>query len=68
MVAWRTVFFSVNFGLAVGMVAVCVGSFVEVFAGGGSPWAFLGGICFIVPAAGCAIAEWALYFRKSPVA
>jgi hypothetical protein len=64
MVPRRTIFFAVNFALSVSMVAICVGALAEVFGGGGSPGSLMGGVCFIWPAALCAIAEWALYFRK----
>jgi hypothetical protein len=64
MVPWRTIFFAVNFALSISMVGICVGALAEVFGGGGSPGSLMGGMCFIWPAAVCAIAEWALYFRN----
>jgi hypothetical protein len=63
MTPWRTIFFAINFTMSVGMVAMCVGVLVGS-SGDASPGAFLGGVCFIWPAAAVAIAEWVLYFRK----
>jgi hypothetical protein len=64
MVHWRTLFFAVNFTLSAGTVAACVGALAEVFGGGGSPGSFIGGACFVGPAAAFALAEWVLYFRN----
>jgi hypothetical protein len=44
MVPWRTVFFAVNFGAVIVFVRVCAIGVVDSLSGGGSPFAFLGGV------------------------
>jgi len=64
MVPWRTVFFAVNFGTTVLFVIACVVGVGEWLVVGGSPFAFLGAVCFIGPALAFGITEWLLYVRK----
>jgi hypothetical protein len=65
MVPWRTVFFGVNFGAAALFVILCVVSMAESLVGGGSPFAFLGGVCFVWPALAFGVAEWSLHVRNA---
>jgi hypothetical protein len=64
MVPWRTIFFAINFGAAVFFFVICLASVGESFVGGGSPFAFLGGVCFAGPAAAFGIGEWLLRMRN----
>lgn len=64
MVPWRTVFFAVNFGTTVLFVIACVVGVCEWLVVGGSPFAFLGAVCFVGPALAFGITEWLLYVRK----
>lgn len=62
---WRVVFFTVNFTMSMLWVAMCVTVIYDCLRRNGTPFAFLGGICFIWPAMAWAIAEWALHFRNA---
>jgi hypothetical protein len=64
LMPWRPVFFAVNFAGAIAFIMACVVAVGETFGGGGSPFAFLGGLCFVGPALAFAIAEWLLYVRN----
>jgi hypothetical protein len=61
---WRVVFFTVNLTVSLLFVAMCVGSICETLMGNGSPFALLGGICFVWPAIAFGVAEWALHVRN----
>src|SRR5688572_1194455 len=64
MVPWRTVFVAINFSAAVLFVIMCLVSVGESLAGGGSPFAFVGGVCFIWPALALGVCEWFLHVRS----
>ena len=61
---WRPLFFSVNFAVSVVFIVSCVIAVGESLGGGGSPFALLGGVCFVWPALAVAIGEWLLYVRN----
>jgi hypothetical protein len=64
MARWRTIFFAINFGFAVALVALSVEPLMELFAGGGTPGSLGGVVCCGWPAAAIAPAEWLLYFHN----
>ena len=57
---WQSIFFAVNFSLAVLMLITGVGAILT----GESHGSFCGGILLLAPAAIVAIAEWRLYVRR----
>jgi hypothetical protein len=65
MVRWRTIFFAINFAAAIFVAIMCVVSAGEALVGGGSPFAFLGGVGLVGPAIAFGVAEWVLYVRSN---
>ena len=64
MFPWRTIFFAINFGASVLMIAASLFGIAAGFAGVGNAPALLGGMLMIGPAILVAMAEWRLYVCK----
>jgi hypothetical protein len=62
------VFFAINFAASAGAFVLCLHGVIVVTAGidgESSPFALLGGICFLGPAFVLAVAEWLLFVRRA---